>query len=193
MREYARIRPEVLQPQPSEETPLPARLVAPGNRVGLLVDVDAGVAVLVERAIGTPGRKGPPGPTVTIVWLLAGLKRRQIESHGVEATPRQKGLLLLGPDHVVWRTHDLAQITDRFGIESKTSKRSDFWHPAPPTREGTPAGSANGGGPASDQTIQACGVGADRTASGNFGPLGVARQLRSAAMHVLARTVTFQL
>jgi hypothetical protein len=103
----------------------------------------------VERAVGPPAGKGAPGPTISIVRFLSGLDRRKIQPNGVVGAACKQGLLLLGSDDVVWRADDVAQITDLFGIESKTSKRSDFGHPVLlPTAMARPEPIGSGGGPA---------------------------------------------
>ncbi len=125
----ARAGDEILEPKPAEETALSADLPAAGNLVRLLVDVDARAGLLAQRAVLAPAGQQASGAPISVVRLLTGLDLGQVQSNGVLGVARQQGLVQLGPDHVVRRTHDAIQIAYRLGVEPKRAKGSNLWHP----------------------------------------------------------------
>ncbi len=127
MREHGALV-ERLKPKPGEEPALRPGNVRPRHEVGLLVDVDRRVGVLVERAIRAPGRQRPGRPAIAIVGFVAGLFIRLVEADDVGRVAGEQALLLARVDHVIRRRDDERGVGDRGRVIAQGSERTDVGH-----------------------------------------------------------------
>ena len=128
VRQDPRIRTVRLEPDPGEEAALCPRDVRAGNAIGLLVDVDRRVRILVERPVRAPRRQGPGRPPVAVVGCVTGLLGRQVEAHDVGRVPGHQPLTLGGVDDVVWRGDDERQVGDGRRVVAERTERADVGH-----------------------------------------------------------------
>src|ERR1035437_1015165 len=103
-------------------------MVCARHPIGLLVHVNAGLAVPAKGAIDTPGLEQTCGAPVSIIGLFTGLDLGQIQSHGVGGVTSQQHLMQLRSNYVVWRADDATQVPNLVGVEPKRAKGSNLWH-----------------------------------------------------------------
>ena len=128
VRLHARPGPERLEPQPREESPLRPDDIGPGHAIRLLVDVDRRMRVLVQRPVRAPRGERAGRPPVAVVELIARLVAGQVEADDVRGMPRKQAFVLIGPDDVVRRRDDEAQVGNGRRIVAKGAERTDLGH-----------------------------------------------------------------
>ena len=128
VRQHARSGPVRLQPDPREEPALGSRHVRARHAIGLLVDVDGRMGILVQGPIRPPRGQDAGGPTVAIVGLVAGLLDRQVEADDVGRVPGEQPFALVRTDDVIRRCHDEREVGDGGRIVAKGTERTDVGH-----------------------------------------------------------------
>ena len=115
--EHSRSVRQRLQPQAREETALCPLDGRARQAVGLLVDIDGGAGVLVERAIRSPLGEGAGCPSIALVGRVARQLGGQVETHGIRVLGRR--------DDVIGRTDHQPHVADRFRLVAKGAECSD--------------------------------------------------------------------
>ena len=143
VREDAAVRAERLEAKPREEAALGPRHVAARDAVGLLVDVDRRMGVLVERPVRAPRGERLGGPAVARVRLVTGVLAGQVETDDVGRVAGQQALAFGRADHVVRRCDHERRIGDRRAVVAQGTEWADVGHGT--SSDGTlPAGSRDG-------------------------------------------------
>src|SRR5436190_516104 len=96
-----------------------------GQAVGLLVDIDGGAGVLVERAIRSPLGEGAGCPSIALVGRVARQLGGQVETHGVLLVSGEQTRVLGRRDDVIGRTDHQPHVADRFRLVAKGAECSD--------------------------------------------------------------------